>query len=46
LSKLVVEEASINEEIREYIAYLRRKMNEDELYEGFEQWGKKKLPKS
>ena len=32
-----VEEASINEEIREYIAYLRRKMNEDELYEGFEQ---------
>jgi len=39
------EEASINKEIREYIAELRRKMNDKELYEGFEKWGEGTLPK-
>jgi hypothetical protein len=41
-----VEEAYINKEIREYIADLRREMNDEELYEGFEKWGKGELPKS
>ena len=41
-----VEEAYINKEIRKYIVDLRREMNEEELYTGFEKWGKGKRPKS
>ena len=41
-----VEEAYRNKDIREYIADLRREMNDEELYSGFEKWGKRKLPKS
>jgi hypothetical protein len=35
-----VEEASTDKEIRDYIVELRREMNNDELYSGFEEWGK------
>ena len=35
-----VEEASTTKEIRDYISDLRREMNNDELYSGFEEWGK------
>jgi hypothetical protein len=41
-----VEEAYINKEIREYISELRREMNNEEMYKGFEKWGKGELPKS
>ena len=39
-----VEEAFENEEIRNYIAELRRDLDDEELYIGFENWEKKNLP--
>lgn len=41
-----VEEAYINKEIREYLIELRREMNDEELYLGFEKWGKGNRPES
>jgi hypothetical protein len=35
-----------NKEIQDYITNLRRKIDNQELYQGFEKWGKEKLPKS
>jgi len=40
-----VEEAYKNEEIKDYIAELRRKLDDEELYIGIEKWAKDNLPK-
>ena len=40
-----VEEAYKNEEIKDYIAELRRELNEEELYIGVDKWAKDDLPK-
>ncbi len=39
-------EAYKNDEIRDYISGLRRGADEEELYIGFENWAKDRLPKS
>jgi len=40
-----VEEAYKNEEIKNYITALRRELDDEELYSGFENWAKNNLPK-
>lgn len=41
-----VQEAYENEEIKDYIAKVRRDLDDEELYIGFENWAKNNLPKS
>jgi hypothetical protein len=41
-----VEEAYKNEEVKNYISGLRTELGDEELYNGFENWAKNKLPKS